>query len=319
MQLNNVAIADQVGLPVIIELPELTPDAFVSFYHDNKAEIEEQLARHGALKFRGVQIDSAETFQRITNAISSKFLNYIDGNSPRTKVTGTVYTSTEYDNTQRITMHNELSYSAKWPGKLFFTCIQPSETGGETLLADSREILNQMSDSIKTKISEKGIIYIRNLHGGTGMGPSWQDTFETDDPRQVEAYCDQYGIEYEWGDNDMLKVSQPSKGIIAHRNTGEKLWFNQLDQFHPLHIGEELLEALTTLYGSPDSFPMYVTFGDGTAIPDGMVKEIMDTIDQTIISPVWQKNELLIVDNEMVSHGRNPFTGERKVLVAMCE
>lgn len=319
MQSNQSEIADQVGLPVIIELPSLDGKAFIEFFHSNKAEIDAKLIKHGALKFRGVQIASVESFQEITNAISSKFLSYIDGNSPRTKITGTVYTSTEYDNTQRITMHNELSYSAKWPGKLFFTCIQPSETGGETLLADSREILAQMNQSIVDEIRAKGVTYIRNLHGGMGMGPSWQDTFETKDASQVEQYCKEYRMDYEWLEDDMLKIRQHGKGIMPHRSTGEELWFNQLDQFHPLHIGEELLEALSTLYDSPDSFPMYVTFGDGQPIPDEMVQEIMTTIDKVIVSPVWQKNELLIVDNEMVSHGRNPFTGDRKVLVAMCE
>ena len=176
-----------------------------------------------------------------------------------------------------------------------------------------------MNDSIVSEVKERGIMYIRNLHGGVGMGPSWQDTFETEDEKEVENYCGLYSIDYEWGENGMLKVRQPSKGIIKHRESGEEIWFNQIDQFHPLHISEELYEALEAMYGTTEEFPMYVTFGDGKPIEDDMVREIIDTIDTTIISPVWEKNELLIVDNELVSHGRNSFTGSRKVVVSMSE
>ena len=132
MYLEDLEIKTEVSLPAMVQLPELDGDSFVKFFHENKPEIDAKLLKHGAIKFKGVQIDSVEKFQEIVNAISSKFLSYIDGNSPRTKITGTVYTSTEYDNTQKITMHNELSYSAKWPNKLFFTCLQPAQTGGET-------------------------------------------------------------------------------------------------------------------------------------------------------------------------------------------
>lgn len=315
-QLNPL---DKIELPVLIPFGGLTPESFIAYYHAHGEQIQEILFRMGAIKFQNIYINSLFDFQHIVDAISDKFLNYIDGNSPRTKLSGHVYTSTEYDKSRRITMHNELSYSAKWPQKLFFSCIQPSETGGETLLADSREILEFMNKDIVSEISRKGITYIRNLHGGTGMGPSWQDTFETTDKKRLEAYCQAYSINYEWVHGDMLKLKQFASGIIQHRQTKESLWFNQIDQFHPYHLGEELFETLQALYSSPENFPLYVTYGDGTAIDEGSVKEILDTIEDLTLAPVWNRNELLIVDNERVCHGRNSYTGERRVLVAMSE
>lgn len=305
-------------LPLTIRLDTISPGDFISYYHEHKRELEEKLINSGAIKFAGIQIDSLDDFQQIVNSISSRFFNYVDGNSPRIKLSGNVYTSTEYDKRQKITMHNELSYSAKWPNKLFFSCIQPAETGGETLIADSRVILHKINKDIVSEIEQKGIVYIRNLHGGMGVGPSWQDTFETNDKNVLEEYCKVCAIEFEWGENDNLRLKQRSKGIHEHRVTGEKVWFNQIDQFHPVHLGEQLYTELLTLY-SPDEFPMYVTFGDGSRIGESMVKEILTTIEEVTIAPVWNKNELLIIDNELFSHGRNPYTGERKVLVAMSE
>src|SRR5579872_769211 len=135
-------------LPFIIEMKGVSPEAFIDYYRRNEKEIEKRLLREGAVKFTGIGIDSLEDFEKIVNSISTGFMEYIDGNSPRTKLSGKIYTSTEYDKTQRITMHNELSYSARWPNKLFFSCLLPASSGGETLLADSRLILRRMSPDI---------------------------------------------------------------------------------------------------------------------------------------------------------------------------
>jgi alpha-ketoglutarate-dependent taurine dioxygenase len=317
--MQGLPYTDEAGLSVIAQPDEMHPDSFIAYYLENKEGIEDLLQRSGAIKFRGVRIESLAGFQHIVDSISAKFLSYVDGNSPRTKLSGNVYTSTEYDKAQRITMHNELSYSAKWPNKLFFSCLQPAETGGETLLADSREILRRMDGHIVSEIRQRGITYIRNLHSGMGMGPSWQDTFETDDKQQLEEFCHACAVEYEWGNAGQLRIKQFSKGIIGHRNTREMVWFNQVDQFHPCHLGAEMFEILKMMYDQPENFPMYVRFGDGKEIDEKLIREIMKTIDEVTIAPVWQKNELLIVDNELVSHGRNSYTGDRSVLVAMSE
>jgi len=306
------------SLPVV-DLPQLDAAAFVSWFKANREQMEEKLDTYGALKFSGVRIRDLETFREIVESISEKFLNYIDGNSPRTKLSGTVYTSTEYDKSARITMHNELSYSAVWPGKLFFSCLQPAETGGETLLADSRAILDRMDKTITENVSRRGITYIRNLHGGRGIGPSWQDTFETGDKDKLEEYCRSYGISFEWRKGDHLRLVQPSKGIIRHRKSGVSTWFNQIDQFHPSHLDKEVYEGLMALYDSPSDFPIFVTFGDGREIDEATVADILRTTAEVTLSPVWHADELLIVDNELVSHGRNSYTGDRKVLVSMSE
>jgi len=316
--MKKITNTAQAQLPLLVELEALTPGEFIAYYKTNQQEIQRKLSKAGAIKFSGVQIASLEDFQHIVDSVSSKFMSYVDGNSPRTKLSSNVYTSTEYDQTQRITMHNELSYSAKWPKKLFFSCIQPAETGGETLLADSREILNVMDPTILNEVEQRGVMYIRNLHGGRGMGPSWQDTFETDDPKQLEEYCRSYNIDFEWTDNGSLKLKQFSKGILEH-STGEKVWFNQIDQFHPCHLGEEMFETMQLLYDSPENFPMYVTFGDGKPISEAMVHDILGCIDEVTLAPAWQKNEFVIVDNELVAHGRNSYTGSRRVLVAMSD
>ncbi|UXE67972.1 MAG: TauD/TfdA family dioxygenase [Chryseotalea sp. WA131a] len=307
----------KIKLPFVWDVIESEPDSFISFYKKNAGEIEKKLSTFGAIKFKNVQIASTGSFQHIVNSVSSNFMNYVDGNSPRTKLGENVYTSTEYDKMQKITMHNELSYSAKWPNKLFFSCLQPATTGGETLLADSREVLRQIDDSIVRQIRTHGITYIRNLHGGGGIGPSWQDTFDTTDKAQLEKNCKAYEIDFTWRADGAIQLRQHSKGIIRHRSTHEEVWFNQIDQFHPYHLGEEMYDVLKVTYDTPEDYPMWVQYGNRAPIGDDVIKHVLEQVDKVTYAPRWERNELLVVDNELASHGRNSYTGERKVLVAM--
>ncbi|MDC8004733.1 TauD/TfdA family dioxygenase [Aureisphaera galaxeae] len=306
-------------LPFEIALSEQkSPQEFIAYYKENEQKIDEELSKYGALKFKNVAINSTEDFEAITAALSSKFLNYVNGNSPRKKLSNHVYTSTEYDKSQIITMHNEMSYSASWPKRLFLSCITVSETGGETLLADSKEILNKMNPTIVNDIKTKGIKYIRNLHGGDGFfGNSWQDTYETTNKEEIEAYLKASEIDFTWKADNSLRIVQSRHGLNKHPDTGEDVWFNQIEHFHPCHLGDEIYEVIQSVYESPLDYPMYVTYGDGSPIDVEIIEEIVTTIDSLTVAPKWNTNELLILDNERVCHGRNSFTGDRLVLVSM--
>lgn len=293
------------------------PD-FVQWYLSNQEQLESRLRENGAILFSGLKIDEISDFENVMDDISDKFMAYVDGNSPRTKLTSKVYTSTEYDKNHHITLHNELSYSYKWPSKIFFCCLIPSPTGGETPIADCRRVVNSMDQDLVKEIEAKGITYIRNLNnGGAGFGPSWQDTFETESKSEVEEFCSKAHIQCVWKDDDSVKLIQPSKGIITHPTTGEKVWFNQIDQFHPSHLDSEIYETLMMMYNDDEELPMYVSFGDGTKITEDMVKEIRKTVDNESLARKWDQGDLLMLDNVLVAHGRKPYQGDRKILVSM--
>ncbi|MEO1049767.1 MAG: TauD/TfdA family dioxygenase [Bacteroidota bacterium] len=291
---------------------------FISWYKTNQARLEEDLHTSGAILVRGIAIEDIQGFEQVTQSMSPKFLDYVDGNSPRTKLSGSVYTSTEYDPSHYITLHNELSYSNKWPGKLYFSCIIPAATGGETPIADGRKIIAQMDSGLLADIESRKVRYIRNLHGGQGFGPSWQDTFETENREAVEQICQEREIEFHWKEDGGIRVEHIRDGIITHPKTGEKVWFNQIDQFHASHLEEEIYETLMLMYdGDEEAMPMNVTFGDGTPITKEQVTSIKEAIDKVTVPVKWQKGDLLIIDNVMACHGRWPYTGERKVVVSM--
>ena len=71
--------------------------------------------------------------------------------------------------------------------KLWFFSMQVADEGGETPIADSRRIYNQLPAEIRDCFERKGLMYVRNY--GTGLDLSWEDVFQTNSRAAVEAYC----------------------------------------------------------------------------------------------------------------------------------
>lgn len=282
-------------------------------YLSDTAEIDRLLIEKKALVFRGFRI-SREDLPTVLDLVLRDRLAYIHGNSPRTKIDDNVYTSTEYPPEFVISMHNELSYAARWPARLLFYCETAPPSGGATPVADGTRWLNTLDAEVRNAFSA-GLRYSQNLPNRRGFGRSWQDTFETDDPGAVEAYLSGAGATWEWTKRG-LRVHQVRPATARHPVTGAEVWFNQADQWHPATLGDELAGALAAALPE-DDLPQSVRFADGTPIPDRYVCHIRDRGLEVAVDVDWHQGDVLLIDNVLVAHGRRAFTGNRRVLVAM--
>jgi len=63
---------------------------------------------------------------------------------------------------------------------------------------------------------------------------------------------------------------------------------------------------------------MELKWENGVAKPEGQLEEMEEAIKSArIFYDEWQKNDLLILDNLRIAHGRLPFVGERLVGILM--
>lgn len=302
-------------LPLIVQADG---ESLVDWHARNRDWVEARLLDHGAILFRGFGILTQESFQRAVATLGGTALSYVDGNSPRSKLGGGVYTSTGYPPEFFISLHNELSYSARWPSRVFFCCVVAPAEGGETPLADSRAILRELPADVREQFVRRQVRYIRNLHGGHGLGPSWQKTFETDDRAAVEEFCRATDSELVWNDDGSLTITQIRPATAVHPKTGEEVWFNQADQFHPSTHPPAVYESLMAFYdGREENMPQTAAFGDGTPMDRAILDEVRRTAARVMRTFPWQEGDLLMVDNMLVAHGRKPFKGPRKILVSM--
>jgi alpha-ketoglutarate-dependent taurine dioxygenase len=283
---------------------------------DRAQWIEGELLDRGAFALRGCSIHSAAEFAALLEAMGVRLLDYVLGNSPRTKLSGNVYTSTEYPSPLPISVHNELSYAARWPARLYFLCLEPASRGGETPLADCRSIVERLDPAVLRRFERKGVRYVQNLHAGNGLGRSWQSTFETTSRRRVESVCRRHGVAFAWSADGDLRLTQTRPAVAVHPGTGAKVWFNQAEQWHPSSLDAETEELLRETL-SPDEYPLNAFFGDGSPIAAADLAHVRDVARECSAPFAWRAGDLLILDNLLLAHGRAPFSGTRTVLVAM--
>lgn len=285
-----------------------------AWIESNRDLIQEKLQKFGGILFRGFQTPTVPDFELVVKTFGDDLLDYNERSSPRHKVEGKVYTSTDHPADQRIHFHNELAYSKNWPLEIFFFCdIQP-DNGGETPIADSRKVYLNLSDETRKKFEEHGVLYQRYL--GSGLGLSWQEVFQTDNKADVEAYCAESGIELEWIDDRKVITRSRRPAVQRHPKTGELIWFNHAHFFNIWNMPEDEREQLMSMVREHE-IPFNTYFGNGEPISREIVAEIMEAFDKAWVEFPWLKGDILYLDNMLMAHSRNPFEGKRKVVVAM--
>lgn len=302
-------------LPMLVQAPE-PGIPLLSVFDEVKRLIKNYLPIAGGVLFRGFEIENTEQFREFASDFGHPLLTYEFGSTPRTNVGKGVYTSTEYPAHQHIPLHNEQAYSRDWPMNIWFYSIIAAQTGGETPIADSRQIYNKLSKYIRDRFAEHGLMYVRNFGGG--LGADWQDVFNTEDPNVVEEYCQAHNITCEWKDDGELRTTQICQAIARHPKTNEMIWFNQAHLFHISNLEPEVRESLLDIVDIED-LPRNVYYGDGSTIEDSILDEVREVLEQCKVSFPWQAGDILMLDNMLAAHSRAPFTGERKVVVAMSE
>ena len=299
-------------LPVVISPVEMRP--LVEYREVVGRMIGIYLSTVGGVLFRGFPIESVADFDMFVRMISPDLASYEFGSTLCSQVHNQVYTSTEYPPHQHIPLHNEQAYTTEWPMKIWFYCAQASPEGGYTPIADSREVYRHIPVRIRERFIEKGVMYVRNY--GNGLDVPWNKVFNTMDRGVVERYCRSAGIEYEWKSDGELRTSQVCQAVAVHPFTQETVWFNQAHLFHVSNLEPAVREALLSFVDERD-LPRQAFYGDGTPIETTILDEIRDVYRSLAVQFPWHEGDVLMLDNMLVAHGRTPFKGARKILVAM--
>jgi len=303
------------GFPLVVE-PNTAGVEPADWAASARGWLDERLLETGAILFRGFHVPDALAFRAFVGSLSNELLDYVERAAPRTQVAPNVYTSTEFAADQVIPLHHEMSYSHNWPSRLWFYCETPSPVGGATPLANEREVTRRLDAGLKEHFLSKKLMYVRNY--GEGVDLSWQEAFQTKDRAAVEAYCRQCGMSYEWRDGDRLRTRAIRQVMVKHPKTGESLWFNHAPIFHETNLMPEVREGLRAQF-RPDEMPRNVFYGDGSPIEPELLERIRRVYAEATVSFPWQKGDILMVDNFLAVHGREPFQGERSILVSMAE
>jgi alpha-ketoglutarate-dependent taurine dioxygenase len=297
--------------PLVIE-PTVENLDLADWAEDRRSFIDERLLKHGALLFRGFNVRAIADLESFAKTQCQELFGEY-GDLPREGLGGKVYGSTPYPSDQAILFHNESSHMHRWPMKIWFLCLKAAEQGGETPLVDCRKVYQALDPEMRERFAEKKLMYVRNYI--EGLDVSWQSFFRTRDKGAVEEYCRKASIEFEWS-NGNLRTRKVCQAVSQHPTTVDDLFFNQIQLHHISCLNATVRKSMQSDFEERD-FPRNVYYGDGSVIEDAVVDAIRETYRKVAVSFRWQAGDIVMLDNMLTAHGRNPFSGERKVVVAL--
>ena len=319
-----------VGLPLVICAESgSTVETLARRLDVGRSLLQRQVARVGAILFRGFGVRDARALSSLVASAGGEPMRYLGGDSPRTHVGGEVYTSTECPPAIRIPLHNELSYLSVYPRHLWFACVTPAARGGETTIADGRAIWRALDPSVRERFARSGVRYTYSFRGESfwwraldrvrKVGKSWMEAFETDDWRVADAHCRQLASRHRWLPSGRVVLELDGPASLADPRTGEPAWFNQahLFRFNPRYLGWRNYLLARILYARRDSLSHDAQFGDGSPLDGATLSHLYDVMEAHTVPVRWQAGDVLWLDNRVCLQGRNPFRGQRRVLVTL--
>ncbi len=296
-------------------------------------EIEDHLSENGAVLLRNFPISSAEDFSFALNLLKGQesFFKYDGGTSPRTSVTENVFTSTDMPFFSPIPFHSEMVYNSRFPKKLAFFCKKAPWWGGCTPISDNQGVYEELDLKLDLCQRTDSVIYYRRLKSLTifrkWLGKiyplvrtqTWQSLFQTTDPKVVENFYLNQGVDFEWQPDQSLLIKSALAWKTIRPGTSKKLWLNSVHffQLHP-RIWGRLATWLYRSYKKMKKEPLdQATWRDGRTFSKSDVDDILDAYEKNSFRFSWKKGDLLIVNNILLAHGRDPYLGPRKILAGL--
>jgi alpha-ketoglutarate-dependent taurine dioxygenase len=279
-----------------------------------RPELMEALREFGAVYIRGLPVANVEDFARIRDALIRERTPYREKTTPRSDYGDDVFSSTDLPPAQSIRMHNENSYTLTFPGLLLFACLTAPEEGGATPVADCREVLRRVPPHVAGKMRAVG--WRLSRYYSDYISTDWRTAFGTEDAGEVVRYCADNLIDHAWQPDGALRTSQVRPGVVSHPSTREQVWFNHMLFWNEWALDEDLRDALVDEFGR-ENLPFNTEFGDGDPLTGEDLRAVQAAYDAATVREAWQPGDVMLVDNILTAHGRDPFRGARRILVAM--
>lgn len=276
--------------------------------------IDETLPEFGGVLLHGLPLTDKAGFEQLVTSLRYDRMSYQGGIAVRKNDSGVALNASQEDRRITLSPHNEMSYLPSYPRKIFFFCESAAIEGGEVPINDIRETVKIIPEFIKEEFRARGVRYHRNLSRAASNGEmGWVETFGTDDKELVERHLTVSNYQYQWND-DRLQYYYDRDAFLTNPETGEELWFNQVTELHCSYWRSHP-DFLSDL---PDyEYPATTTYSDGAPIDEDRISFLRGALWQTTRAVRMRRGDVLVLDNQVLQHGRFAFEGPRRHFVSL--
>lgn len=305
------------GFPWIVESP-LAPDAeladALTWIANERDRLIHLASSRGIVLFRDFRIRSDQDFDAVIQSFDLENFPY-DGslsNAVRKHRTPRVFTANEAPPNVEIFLHHELAQTPNSPEFLFFYCESAPDSGGATPICRSDRLLKDLQEErpeFANRLRELGLRYKQVLSPDpdpeSGQGRGWRATLGASNPSEAEAVLARLEYSWEWAEGNTLKVTSRPIAAILDLWDGRSTFYNQL------------LAAYLGWKDTRNDPSKTVTYGNGAPLDPQDIQTAVDIANRHTVDTEWKTGDFALLDNQVVMHGRRPFSGQRKVLASL--
>jgi len=255
-----------------------------------------QLEHHGFCVLEDF-INDVREFEEIT----SSWLKQLYHSAIRSHLkldVGDQYT-TQVGKTTRLLAHAEAYYrpSLPPPDVGFLWCAKaPQVSGGETFIVDGKTFYECLPENLKKRFYDQGIVY-----ESTWSQDRWSIEFNVRDVTELTQWLSvNQSCDFSFTEDSKLHLFYKSNPIICHNH--DHFFINGLLAHLP-RINHPRYES--SVYTNLAS--NRVLWGDTLKpLSDYEINQLIDIQDDILQKHQWKDNQLMIINNHRVMHGREP-------------
>ena len=282
------------------------------FVIQHKESIKQNINKHGAVLFRGWDID-VKQFAKIANELGPVLHDISCSAGPRIEVISGVHTANEAPPSESIPFHHEMAQCPVAPKYVLFYCEIPPASDGETPIIHSWKLAKELQNShphVAVKLRQYQIRYVREFPSITDstspLGKSWKATLCVKDKDEAEKELLKQGCEWKWLPQNRLRTIGPCVPIFVKRHEKDTLF-----------TAAESVFLEQSMPGRPEKSFIY---GNGDILDEeekNAFVELSKFAFKNSVHVAWKKFDVLIIDNATVMHARNSFTLPRRILTSL--
>ncbi len=257
-------------------------------------ELFEHLQQTGLVLLRGYSID-LEDLETFSARFCGRF-HKVGARQPIRKNTGDRFSSEVPGVNFSLFAHSEGAYRPypTPPDLCFFNCVEaPDGNGGETMLIDGVEFAQRLSPDLFERFQQQGIIYQAYWDENR-----WQSEFDISNIEELQTFLANHPQIQARIDADAIEFRCLALAMQTSLS-GELAFANGLLAHLP-KISHPRWDGLNA-YCKPTN---RVFFGGGEEISEEIINQLIDIQDDIAVNHKWVENDLLIIDNAKIMHGR---------------
>jgi len=245
-------------------------------------EVIARFTERGAILFRGFA-PSSEAFAAFADRFSARTLPALHAGLNRDRVAGDDRTMTVDLGSGAVGFHSEMGYSPASPDLLWFHCLAPAATGGETVLADGVSMLARMDPALAAQFRARRIKYVFR-----GAGAELWNLYlgeAVDRAHAAERLARVPGLAAAPRADGTFDLEYVTAAIRRTRFGAAEAFVNSIGIFESSEV----------------------CFEDGAPIDRALRLELAALATDCSADVEWRAGDVLMIDNSRLMHGRLPF------------